>query len=155
MQVGYSLWFSATFVTVQFGSSTAQDDVLVRAVGNARHRDWNAGPKVEYIYIHIGIKYTLNCYLSLRFWYQGKEFRRPDVHIKGKVVIVTGCNTGIGKETALELAKRGGRIYMACRDYTRCEDARLDIIAQSGNPNVFNRHLDLSSLASVRKFVQE
>lgn len=68
---------------------------------------------------------------------------------------MTGCNTGIGKETVLELAKRGGRIYMACRDYKRCEEARLDIISESGNPNVFNRHLDLSSLASVRKFVQE
>lgn len=88
-------------------------------------------------------------------WNQGRTFRRPDVRIDGKVVIVTGCNTGIGKETVLELAKRGGRVYMACRDMNRCEEARQDIIAQSGNSNVFSRHLDLSSLASVRKFVTE
>lgn len=90
---------------------------------------------------------------NCRYLYQGKQFKRPDIKLDGKVVIVTGCNTGIGKETVLDLAKRGGRIYMACRDYNRCEAARLEIVAKSGNPNVFNRHLDLSSLASVRKFV--
>lgn len=75
------------------------------------------------------------------------------VRIDGKVVIVTGCNTGIGKETALEMAKRGGRVYMACRDYQRCEVARLDIVKESGNANVFNRKLDLSSQNSIREFV--
>lgn len=90
-----------------------------------------------------------------RVWHQGKQFRRPDVYIKDKVVIVTGCNTGIGKETVLEMAKRGGRVYMACRDKARCEEARQEIIRKSKNPNVFNRHLDLSSLESVRNFVKE
>lgn len=72
--------------------------------------------------------------------------------IDGKVVIITGCNTGIGKETAKELAKRGGKIYMACRDPKRCEEARLEIIDKTKNTNIFNRTLDLSSLESVRKF---
>lgn len=40
----------------------------------------------------------------------------------GKVVIVTGANCGIGKETAWELARRGAKVYMACRDMTRCEE---------------------------------
>lgn len=40
---------------------------------------------------------------------------------KDKVVIVTGANTGIGKETAWELARRGAKVYMACRDLKRCE----------------------------------
>lgn len=100
----------------------------------------------------LGTIYTV---IGYRNWYQGKQFHRPDVRIDGKVAIVTGCNKGIGKETVLELAKRGGRVYMACRDAKLCEEARLDIIALSGNPNVFNRHLDLSSFASVRKFVEE
>lgn len=78
---------------------------------------------------------------------------KHDVRIDGKVVIVTGCNTGIGKETALELAKRGGRVYMACRDLQRCEDARLDIVKKSGNENVFNIKLDLSSQKAIREFV--
>lgn len=40
---------------------------------------------------------------------------------KDKVIIVTGANTGIGKETTWELARRGAKIYMACRDMKRCE----------------------------------
>ncbi|XP_061398160.1 retinol dehydrogenase 13-like [Musca vetustissima] len=75
--------------------------------------------------------------------------------IDGKVVIITGCNTGIGKETALELARRGARIYMACRDYNRCEKARQDIIYETGNSKIFNRRLDLSSLQSVREFAEQ
>ena len=73
----------------------------------------------------------------------------------GKVVIITGCNTGIGKETALDLARRGASVYMACRDKVKCEEARQEIIKATGNLNVFNRSLDLSSLDSVRRFVAE
>lgn len=68
-------------------------------------------------------------------------------------MIVTGCNTGIGRETVLDLARRGAHIHMACRDYKRCEITRQEIIAQTKNHNVFNRELDLASLDSVRKFV--
>lgn len=75
--------------------------------------------------------------------------------ITDKVVIVTGCNSGIGKETVLDLAKRGARIYMACRDERLCEIARLDIIEQSGNTNVFNRKLDLASINSIRQFAKK
>lgn len=73
----------------------------------------------------------------------------------GKVVIITGANTGIGKETALDLAKRGARVYMACRDFKRCEDARLEIVGKSQNSSVFNRTLDLGSLASIRAFAKD
>jgi NAD(P)-dependent dehydrogenase (short-subunit alcohol dehydrogenase family) len=41
-----------------------------------------------------------------------------------KVVIVTGSNTGIGKETALQLAMRGAHVVMACRDARKCEVVR-------------------------------
>lgn len=77
------------------------------------------------------------------------------MRVDGKIVIVTGCNTGIGKETVLELAKRGAKVYMACRDYKKCEEARLEIIEKSGNPNIFNRQLNLCSLQSVREFVKK
>lgn len=73
----------------------------------------------------------------------------------GKVVIITGANAGIGKETALDLAKRGAKVYMACRDFNRCETARLEIVEESKNPNVFNRTLDLGSLESIRKFAKD
>ncbi|EDX01004.1 retinol dehydrogenase 12 [Drosophila yakuba] len=89
----------------------------------------------------------------LRKCIQGPAYRKAN-RIDGKVVIVTGCNTGIGKETVLELAKRGARIYMACRDPGRCEAARLDIMDRSRNQQLFNRTLDLGSLQSVRNFVE-
>lgn len=91
----------------------------------------------------------------LRHYLQGRYFGRPDVRIDGRVCIVTGSNSGIGLETALELARRGGRVYMACRDYDRCEKARQLVVAQSGNQQVFNRVLDLSSQASIRAFVKQ
>lgn len=89
----------------------------------------------------------------LRRIIEGPFYRKPN-RIDGKVVIVTGCNTGIGKETAMELARRGARLYMACRDAARCEAARLEIIERTQNPNVFNRTLDLASLSSVRQFAE-
>ncbi|XP_067900647.1 retinol dehydrogenase 13-like isoform X3 [Heterodontus francisci] len=47
--------------------------------------------------------------------------------VSGKTIIITGANTGIGKETAKELARRGGRIIMACRDMEKCEAAAREI----------------------------
>lgn len=77
------------------------------------------------------------------------------MRIDGQVVVVTGCNTGIGKETVLELVRRGAKVYMACRDYKRCEAARKDIIEQTGSANVFNWTLDLASMDSIRAFANK
>ncbi|KAH8396166.1 hypothetical protein KR222_004280 [Zaprionus bogoriensis] len=88
----------------------------------------------------------------IRKFIQGPMYRRAN-RIDGKVVIVTGCNTGIGKETVLELARRGAKIYMACRDPARCEAARIEIIDRTQNQQLYNRSLDLGSLQSVRNFV--
>lgn len=61
----------------------------------------------------------------------------------------------IGRETALDLAKRGATVYLACRDLTKADTARWEIIHQSGNKNVFTKHLDLASFESIRKFAEE
>ena len=70
----------------------------------------------------------------------------------GKTVIVTGGNTGIGKETAVDLAERGAKVILACRDETRAEAAVAEIKKRSGSELVLFRKLDLASLASVRQF---
>ncbi|KAL6030862.1 hypothetical protein STEG23_015679, partial [Scotinomys teguina] len=75
--------------------------------------------------------------------------------IPGKTVIVTGANTGIGKQTALELAKRGGNIILACRDMEKCEAAAKDIRGETLNPRVRAQHLDLASLKSIREFAKK
>lgn len=82
---------------------------------------------------------------------QGGKFTKQ-TNETGKVFIITGANTGIGKETALEIAKRGGTVYLACRNMNRCEKARQEIIKETNNQKVFARELDLSSLESIRKF---
>lgn len=89
-----------------------------------------------------------------RKYIQGGQFKKP-TRIDGKVVLVTGCNTGIGKETVLDLAGRGAHIHMACRDMIKCEEARKEIIAKSGNANIFNWELDLASMESIRNFAKK
>lgn len=82
-------------------------------------------------------------------WYYGKE------RIPGKTVIVTGANTGIGKEAAKELARRGGRIILACRDLKKAEEARVEIVAETGNENIIVKHLDLASMTSIHAFAKD
>jgi NAD(P)-dependent dehydrogenase (short-subunit alcohol dehydrogenase family) len=82
---------------------------------------------------------------------QGGQYTK-DTKINGKVVIITGANSGIGKETAIDLAKRGGKVYIACRDIKRGEDALKEIKEKSGTDNVYFLQLDLASLDSVREF---
>ncbi|KAM4533907.1 retinol dehydrogenase 12-like [Odontesthes bonariensis] len=74
--------------------------------------------------------------------------------LDGKTVIITGANTGIGKETAKDLAKRGARIIMACRDLERAEEARTEILEDTGNENVVIRKLDLSDTKSIKAFAE-
>ena len=59
---------------------------------------------------------------------------------------------GIGKETALDLAKRGASVILACRDLSKAIEAADFIRKQTGNGNVFVEILDLASLESVRQF---
>lgn len=82
---------------------------------------------------------------------QGAQYTK-DTRIDGKVVIVTGANTGIGKETAIDLAKRGGKIYIACRNNDKGEAALKEIKEKSENENVFFLQLDLASMESIRLF---
>jgi NAD(P)-dependent dehydrogenase (short-subunit alcohol dehydrogenase family) len=74
--------------------------------------------------------------------------------MKGKVCIVTGSNCGIGKETAIALAKMGARVVMVVRSKERGEIARDEIAKHSSSP-VDLMLCDLSSMESVRKFAKE
>lgn len=77
--------------------------------------------------------------------------------MRGKTVIVTGANSGIGKALAGELLKLRARVIMACRDLRSAEEAAQDIKKQAGpeNGEVVIKHLDLASLRSVRNFCEE
>ncbi|XP_042298462.1 dehydrogenase/reductase SDR family member 13 [Sceloporus undulatus] len=77
---------------------------------------------------------------------------RNESSLRGKTVLLTGGNTGIGKATALDLARRGARVVLACRSRERGEAAVYDIRRESGNNEVVFMSLDLASLSSVRAF---
>lgn len=81
--------------------------------------------------------------------------RACPVKLKGKTAIVTGANTGIGKFIALDFARRGARVFLACRSEARGSAALQEIIKSSGNQNVHLRLVDTSSLESVRKFAAQ
>jgi NAD(P)-dependent dehydrogenase (short-subunit alcohol dehydrogenase family) len=72
--------------------------------------------------------------------------------LKGKVVIVTGSNTGIGKATAQGLAARGATVVMAVRDVAKGEAARAELLAATPGADLQVRALDLGELASIRAF---
>ncbi|KAK7125577.1 hypothetical protein R3I93_021064 [Phoxinus phoxinus] len=74
--------------------------------------------------------------------------------LHGKTVVVTGANSGIGKATALDLARRGARVILACRDESKALAAVTDIQRETGNKEVVYMHLDLASLKSVRSFAE-
>jgi NAD(P)-dependent dehydrogenase (short-subunit alcohol dehydrogenase family) len=72
--------------------------------------------------------------------------------LEGKVAIVTGANTGIGKATARGLATLGAKVILACRDLAKAEVARAEIADKSKNGAVEVMHLDLADTRSIRDF---
>ena len=93
----------------------------------------------------------LTCAALIRRW-AGGGVCRSKARLDGKIVVITGGNTGIGLETAVDLAKRNARVILGCRSVERGERAAVEVRKRSGNDNVVFVQLDLASLDSVRKF---
>lgn len=74
----------------------------------------------------------------------------PD--LTGKVAIVTGANSGLGLETAKELARKGAQTILACRSMDKAQAALAAIQAEIPNAPAEIIQLDLASLASVGEF---
>lgn len=70
-------------------------------------------------------------------------------------MIITGGDSGIGRETAIDLAKRGATLYLAGFETSRADKVREEIIKESENEKVFSLFLDLSSFDSIHEFVKE
>jgi NAD(P)-dependent dehydrogenase (short-subunit alcohol dehydrogenase family) len=74
--------------------------------------------------------------------------------MQGKICMVTGANSGIGKATALALAQMGATVVMVCRNRARGEEARSEITTKSRNNAVDLLQADLSSQQSIRQLVE-
>jgi NAD(P)-dependent dehydrogenase (short-subunit alcohol dehydrogenase family) len=70
----------------------------------------------------------------------------------GKLAVVTGANSGIGKETVRRLAGAGARVVMAVRTLAKGDQARAEILAQHPHAQLEVRRIDLADLVSVQEF---
>ncbi len=77
-----------------------------------------------------------------------------DVDLTGRVCLVTGGNAGLGRATALGLARRGATVRLLCRDQARGETTRDELRRLAGNPRVECDVVDVSDLRSVRALVE-
>lgn len=75
--------------------------------------------------------------------------------LKGKVIVVTGANSGIGKSVSAQLAAKGARVIMACRDEGRTLTAIGEIRKTVQDGELVYKHLDLESLKCVKDCVEE
>lgn len=82
------------------------------------------------------------------------RFYAPTKNLKNQTVIVTGAAAGIGRMTAVELAKLRARVIIGVRGQERAERVAAELSSES-NGNVVGYHLDLSDLASVKAFAEK
>jgi NAD(P)-dependent dehydrogenase (short-subunit alcohol dehydrogenase family) len=72
----------------------------------------------------------------------------------GRVAVVTGGNSGIGRETVRELARQGARTVIACRDVERGKQAADEISRRITEADLEVRQIDLADVSSVREFAE-
>ncbi|KAF8774272.1 Retinol dehydrogenase 13 like protein [Argiope bruennichi] len=97
---------------------------------------------------------TLGCFVYFRGFLFGRKCHST-ARLNGKTVVITGGNTGIGKETALDLASRGAKVIIACRDVQKGYETVNDISEKVQKPDVVVKRLDLASFASIKSFAQD
>ena len=71
--------------------------------------------------------------------------------LNGKIVVITGATSGIGKETAIGLAKLEATIVMITRNDNCGKETKNEIIQTTDNKNIDVFHCDLASFESIRK----
>jgi len=75
--------------------------------------------------------------------------------LRGKNIIVTGANAGLGFASAMAIAGKGANLVMACRSKERAENAKKEILEKHPNAKVDIMLIDLGNLSSIESFVKE
>ncbi|XP_023700001.1 DHRS-12_like_SDR_c-like domain-containing protein isoform X1 [Paramormyrops kingsleyae] len=98
----------------------------------------------------------LNEYTRGAFESAAKRFVEKDleVSVAGRSFMITGANSGIGKAAAIVIAKRGGTIHMVCRNKDKAEEARAEIVKETGNKDIYIHILDLTETRKVWEFAE-
>ncbi|KAH7700255.1 CBN-DHS-24 protein [Aphelenchoides avenae] len=96
-----------------------------------------------------GVGYGAYCIIDST---TGGEKYDPEVDLTGKTYVVTGATSGIGKETAKNLAAKRAQVILACRDREKCIQTRRDIVIDTKNKKVYCRYCDLADFDSIRAF---
>jgi NAD(P)-dependent dehydrogenase (short-subunit alcohol dehydrogenase family) len=92
-------------------------------------------------------------YSSLGYRVRSRGWRPSDTpRLDGKVVVITGATSGLGRAAAAGFARLGATVWLAVRNAERGEQARAEIVEHSGNDQVHVAVCDLSHLRSVREF---
>ena len=78
-----------------------------------------------------------------------------DLQMKGKTVVITGGNSGIGKETARGLAAMGAALVLVCRNRSKAEAAKRELAETTGNSDIELVIADLMVQRDVRRAAQE
>ena len=96
-------------------------------------------------------------YTNSGFVAASKNFSESDLDVEcnGRSYMITGSNSGIGKQTALEIVKRGGTVHMVCRNPNTGEEAKQELVETSGNNNIHLHILDLSKPTDVLEFAKK
>ncbi len=72
--------------------------------------------------------------------------------MQNRIVIITGANSGIGKEASFKFAEAGYTVVMACRNLEKSKTVQEEIISSTKNDKVYLEELDMSSFSSIKKF---
>ena len=74
--------------------------------------------------------------------------------MQGKRCLITGANSGIGKETAKALAQMGADVIMVCRNAEKGQAALTELVASTGNDKAVLRTCDLASLKQIQSLAR-
>ncbi|CAI9568515.1 unnamed protein product [Staurois parvus] len=105
-----------------------------------------------YVLVTVLVALFLTLYLK---WLKSRRLCLDAKRLDGKTVLITGGTSGVGKETAIALARRGARVYITCLDEQKGEAAVREIKRESSSMNVRFCCLNLGNLQSIRNFCRE